>query len=61
MMPKSTKKCEGPRLGRCKCGHTGNREDSQHGPRFAPGHGACKVRGCGCAQFTWVEFVGEKR
>jgi len=46
----------GPRLGTCACGHTGNTEDSHHGSRFALGHGACQVNGCGCEQFTWVAF-----
>lgn len=49
----------------CMCGHTGDGKDSQHGdPRvgkaFIPGlegHGACRVRRCPCAKFTWAKFV----
>lgn len=41
----------------CTCGHTGNAAQSQHGPRYSPGHGACKVSGCGCKQFTYAAEV----
>lgn len=39
----------------CKCGHTGGQEHSQHGPRYAPGHGPCTAQGCKCRQFTWAK------
>jgi hypothetical protein len=37
----------------CSCGHRG----SHHAARLGtPGHGECTT-GCGCEQFTWVEFI----
>jgi hypothetical protein len=43
---------------RCDCGHL----RSQHGDRFAKGHGACTAASgvmehCPCNQFTWIGFV----
>lgn len=35
----------------CFCGHQGDGPASQHGG--INGHGACKVEGCDCQQFTW--------
>lgn len=37
----------------CTCGHTGRADESQHGPRYSPGHGSCLVPGCSCRQFTY--------
>ena len=36
----------------CTCGHLGDGSDSDHGP--FDGHGACRVEGCDCQQFTWA-------
>lgn len=41
----------------CKCGHL----QSQHHDTMVPGHGACKVLGCDCYKFTWVDFVKKVR
>jgi hypothetical protein len=41
----------------CTCSHTGRTEESQHGPRFGPGHGPCLVEGCACRQFTYEAEV----
>jgi hypothetical protein len=35
----------------CTCGHT----KSTHAPRYAPGHGPCRV--CECKQFTFERFL----
>ncbi len=39
----------------CDCGHIGDKENSDHDTRFQAGHGACKIDGCDCQQFTWVK------
>jgi len=41
----------------CTCGHTGDGPNSQHADRYGLGHGACKVEGCNCKQFTWDKFI----
>ena len=43
----------------CSCGHTGDGRYTQHKDRIAAGHGACKVKGCECKQFTWVKWHSE--
>jgi hypothetical protein len=53
---KEAPKHDGPRSV-CSCGHTGDGPKSEHKDTFTPGHGACKVRGCNCVRFTWVEFL----
>lgn len=40
--------------GMCSCGHTGDGPHSEHADRYAEGHGACTVAGCGYRQFSWV-------
>lgn len=46
----------------CRCGHSGDGENSQHGPStnvhgtvLAEGHGPCKH--CDCTKFTWADFT----
>lgn len=41
---------------KCSCKHL----KSEHGARFAIGHGACSHPDCKCKQFTWVGWVTEK-
>lgn len=43
----------------CKCGHTGDGKDSNHGSMgyWADGHGACHVPHCACVKFTWVGWT----
>lgn len=44
----------------CKCGHPGDGIISQHHNSYGglgPGHGACKMVGCDCQQFTWAEYT----
>jgi hypothetical protein len=43
----------------CRCGHLGDGKRSDHEARFSEGHGACKVAGCKCVQFTWATFTPE--
>ena len=40
----------------CDCGHIGDKEASEHHDRFQAGHGPCKMEGCECQQFTWVDW-----
>ena len=42
----------------CQCGHSGDGLKSEHGDRpYSNGHGACKVPGCNCDQFTWLAWT----
>ncbi len=41
----------------CRCGHPGDGPNSDHAARFAEGHGACRVTGCACPQFTWLRWT----
>lgn len=41
----------------CQCGHTGDGENSEHGPTVAQGHGRCNVPGCLCAHFRWKAYT----
>jgi hypothetical protein len=43
----------------CYCGHTGGGGVSQHADRYEQGHGACKIEGCPCVQFTWEKWTPE--
>jgi hypothetical protein len=36
----------------CRCGHTGDAENTEHQDTFQPGHGRCKI--CECIKFTWT-------
>jgi hypothetical protein len=43
-------------VGVCKCGHTGDTENSQHmDTALEKGHGKCVV--CDCERFTWVGWI----
>jgi hypothetical protein len=40
----------------CKCGHTGDGNESSHLGRLVDnGHGKCML--CPCQQFTWKKFL----
>lgn len=43
----------------CKCGHSGDGQDSQHQDACLPpfGHGPCRVRRCGCRKFKWAYWM----
>lgn len=41
----------------CSCGHNGDGPGSQHHDSLQPGHGACRIRGCPCQQFSWAKFT----
>ena len=43
----------------CVCGHVGDGEHTAHFDTFQFGHGACKVEGCDCQQFTWARWTEE--
>ena len=37
----------------CRCGHTGDGGNSEHGGLIAKGHGKCLAKECRCEKFTW--------
>lgn len=43
---------------KCRCGHTGDGGNSQHGnDLFSLGHGRCHHPGCVCKRFTWSNWL----
>ena len=44
-------------LSLCKCGHTGDGANSQHGDFYQKGHGECTL--CLCSHFHWVGWTPE--
>lgn len=37
----------------CSCGHL----KSAHGDTVSTGHGKCRVEGCDCEKFTFIDWV----
>jgi len=43
----------------CRCGHTGDGDNSEHTDVGQPGHGGCRIHGCRCDCFVWNGFTPE--